>query len=176
MSLSSAGKILLERRPSVPKKSPDGNLMSISAYARHRKVSLAAVQEALKKGRIHFTDTEGKWINPTQADRDWSQNTDLSKVREDNETAKGYANARAAREHYLARLAKLEFEEKSAKLIDADKVQREAFEIARRVRDHLLNIPDRISAELVGITDQSTMHTVLTRELNAALQELSNEL
>lgn len=156
----------------MPKKSPDGKMMSISAYARHRKVSLAAVQDALKRGRIRFADSKGKWINPLEADRDWLRNTDLSKVREDNETTKGYATARAAREHYLARLAKLEFEEKSGKLIDAEKVKRDAFEIARRVRDHILNIPDRISAELVGINDQPTMHAVLTRELNTALREL----
>ncbi len=160
----------------MPKKSPDGNLMSLSAYARHRKVSLAAVQDALKRGRIRFSDTKGKWIDPKQADRDWSQNTDFSKAHQGYENDKGYTAARTARAHYLARLAKLEYEQKSAKLIDAEKVKQDAFELARRIRDHILNIPDRISAELVGITDQPTMHSVLTRELNSALQELSNEL
>ncbi len=156
----------------MPKKSPDGKLMSISAYARHRNVSLAAIQEALKRGRIQFPDSKGKWINPVQADRDWSQNTDVSKVRSGYESDKGYTTARTAREHYLARLAKLDYEEKIGKLVDAEKVKRDAFDIARRVRDHLLNIPDRISAELVGITDQPTMHSVLTREITTALQEL----
>ena len=164
----------------MPKKSPDGNLMSISAYAKHRKVSLAAVQDALKRGRIRFADTKGKWIHPKEADRDWSRNTDPAKVRkEESETdnqSRGYAAARAAREHYQARLAKLEYEEKTGKLIDAEKVKRDAFELARTVRDHILNIPDRISAELVGITDQPTMHSVLLRELNTALQGLSDEL
>ena len=35
---------------------------------------------------------------------------------------------------------------------------------------------NRISAELVGITDQPTMHSVLLRELNIALQELCGHL
>src|SRR3989338_1374870 len=159
----------------MPKKSPDGKLMSMSSYAKHRKVSLAAVQDALQRGRIHFKDVRGKWIDPLQADRDLVQNTDMAKTRKhepETSQSKNYAAARAAREHYQARLAKLEYEEKSGKLIDAEKVKKDAFELARRVRDHILNIPDRISAELVGITDQPTMHSVLLRELNTALQEL----
>ena len=156
----------------MPKKSPDGKLMSISAYAKHRKVSLAAVQDALKRGRIRFTDSKGKWIDPKKADQEWSRNTDFSKVRDNETESKGYSTARTAREHYMARLAKLEYEEKSGKLVDVEKVKKQAFELARITRDAILNIPDRISAELVGITDQATMHSVLTKELTNALLEL----
>lgn len=69
-----------------------------------------------------------------------------------------YFRARAVRESYLARLAKIEFEEKTAKLISRDEVQVAAFTKARTVRDNLLN-SDRLAATL----RQSRTQTKCTR-------------
>src|SRR5262249_34600236 len=59
-----------------------------------------------------------------------------------------YAASRAAREAYLARLAKLEFEQRSGKLVDADEVRAQIFALGRRLRDALLGIPDRLAPVL----------------------------
>ncbi len=53
-------------------------LMGYREYARHRGVTLGAVQKAIREGRI--TATEEKKIDSVAADRDWSLNTDSSRV------------------------------------------------------------------------------------------------
>lgn len=149
-------------------------LLTLRAYAKHRGVSLQAVQDALKYDRIK-KGKEGK-IDVAKADLDWERNTNPAKARHqkpsDPKENYNYHKARGVREVYEAQLAKLEFEEKSKKLIDAEKVKRQAFEIGRITRDSILSIPDRVSAELAGITDQATIHSLLTKELTNALQEI----
>lgn len=83
--------------------------------------------------------------------------------------------SRSIKEAFLARLAKIEYEERSGKLIPVDKVKVEAFKLARTVRDAILNIPDRISNELASYANEpAKIHERLTQELIAALEELVN--
>jgi len=84
-----------------------------------------------------------------------------------------YAGSRAAREAYLARLAKLDFERKSGKLIDADEVRAQLFALGRRARDSLRGVPDRLAPILVGQTDAAVIHRMLTEEIERGLAELS---
>ena len=84
-----------------------------------------------------------------------------------------YAASRAAREAYLARLAKLDFEQRSGKLIDADEVRAQIFGLGRRLRDALLGLPDRLAPVLAGQADQATVHQLLTEEIMVCLAELS---
>jgi len=85
-----------------------------------------------------------------------------------------YAASRAAREAYLARLAKLDFEERSGKLVDADEVRAQIFGLGRRLRDTLMGIPDRLAPVLAGLTDQAVIHRLLTDEIMTSLAELSS--
>lgn len=84
-----------------------------------------------------------------------------------------YAASRAARESYLARLAKLDFEQRSGRLVDADEVRAHIFGLGRRMRDALLGIPDRLAPVLVGQADQALIHQLITEELMTSLGELS---
>lgn len=52
--------------------------MGYRQYARHRGVTLGAVQKAIRDGRI-FVNENGK-IDSEIADRDWAANTDSSRV------------------------------------------------------------------------------------------------
>src|SRR6185436_10497658 len=155
-------------------------LVSLRKYAAHRRVSHTAVQKAIKQGRIK-TAPDGK-IDVAQADRDWDRNTSPVNVpkraaRVDGGAAGGssYAQSRAVRELYLARLAKIEFEERSGKLVSRDEVTVAAFTKARTVRDNLLNIPDRVAAVLAAETDPVRAHQILTDEIRKALIELSGD-
>lgn len=85
-----------------------------------------------------------------------------------------YAQSRAVREAYQARLAKLDFEQKSGKLVEVDKVKASAFKTARTVRDGLLNLPDRVAAELAHETDPAAVHLRLTKEIRIVLEALAN--
>jgi hypothetical protein len=85
-----------------------------------------------------------------------------------------YASSRAAREVYMARLAKLEFEERSGKLMDADQVRAQIFGLGRRLRDAFLGLPDRMAPVVTGQSDQAEVHRILTEEVTTCLAELSS--
>ncbi len=163
-------------------------IMSQRAYARHRGVALYAVQVAIKKGRISTT-ADGQ-IDSDVADREWEANTrkDPPKVKvnsrraaDDDPDPSGesfsvsqYTKARAVREHYQARLAKLEYEEKVGSLVSKDEVKVEAYNKFRTYRDGMLNIPDRVSSVLAAESDAAKVHAILTAEIRKALLEFAD--
>ena len=156
--------------------------VSIRQYAKHRGISHTAVQKAIKQGRIQSTP-EGK-IDVDLADREWDRNTTPASKpmpaaaprQAESATSTTYAHSRAVRESYLARLAKIEFEERSGKLISRDEVTVAAFTNSRTIRDNLLNIPDRIAALLAAENDPVQTHRILSDEIRRALSELSSEV
>ena len=174
-------------------------IMSMRAYAKHRGVSPEAVSKAVRTGRITtVTDEKGRRaIDPEVADREWQANTNVAhkttptRAEAAGETAPAqqneggerelgagavtYQKSKAMREAYMARLAGLEYQERLGKLISADKVKISAYNTARVVRDSILNIPDRIAAELASETDPHKVHTKLTEALIEALEELSRD-
>ena len=89
-----------------------------------------------------------------------------------NNPAATYNQARAVKEAYLARLTKLDLDQRSGLLVSVDSVKNEAFKIARQVRDSMLNIPDRIAPELAGETDTFKIHLRLTEEIRKALEAI----
>jgi hypothetical protein len=76
-------------------------------------------------------------------------------------------SSRAVRESYLARLAKIEFEARSGRLVCRDEVTGAAFTNSRTIRDNLLNIPDRIAAILAAESDHVQTHRILSDEIRS---------
>jgi hypothetical protein len=93
-------------------------------------------------------------------------------VAETGTNGAGYAQSRAVRMLYMARLAKLEYEIRSGKLVSVEDVKQKAFNQARTVRDRLLNIPDRIVPLVTVETDPQKIELVLMAEIRDALTEL----
>ncbi len=151
--------------------------MSLRAYARHRGVSLPAVQKAIATGRI-TTLPDGQ-IDPAVADRDWAENTRYSASHDDDgETfgASQYTKARAVREHYQARLAKIEYEERVGSLVSKDEIQVAAFNLGRQARDAMLNIPGRLAAQLAAETDEAKCFELLDGEIRKALNGFAESI
>ncbi len=156
-------------------------LLSLRAYAKHRGVALQAVQKAIASGRIQTTkDAKGRVaIDPVAADESWEASTDPSKQREEPEpqassqASSTYAISRANRELWQSKIAKLEYEKLNGTVIDAEEAKRTHFALARRVRDAILNVSNRIDGELAAETDPVKVHMILTRALNEALTELA---
>jgi hypothetical protein len=175
-------------------------LISQREYARRRGISHAAVQRALASGRI---STVGGKIDPDVADREWRENTDPSKPRNrmtgrprhrrasgqaetpmglgetpdgpgQNGTAAGYAKARAARELYQAQLAKLELDRQRGILVRADEVKLGAFSMARKSRDQLMALPDRVAGLLAAVQDPAEVHRILEDEVERICQEVAD--
>jgi len=170
--------------------------LSQAEYARHRGVSRQAVLKAVQAGRIHL-DSEGR-IDRQQADVAWMANTDpirggprsaglihgLTVVREEPSAGTrnpavvhpmlpSLATSRAVREAYMAKLARLDYEKRTGKLVDADRVRQAIFEVNRSTRDRLFVIPDRLAAILASIDDAAEVHRVLAEEVRVACEELS---
>lgn len=165
--------------------------LSQTDYAKHRGVSKAAVSKAIKEGRIqvHVDPKTGKRsINVAEADEQWKANSVAGQksaagvngqapaggAPAEPEKPKGpsYADSRAIREAYGARMAKLEFEEKMGSLISAERARQDSFKTARITRDAILAIPDKISHELAATADAHTVHVTLTKALIEALDQL----
>jgi hypothetical protein len=171
------------------------SVVSLRAYAKHRGVSLRAVQKAIQSGRIRTT-SDGK-VDVEQADGDWQRNTgprpragiasssppprhvpmaapDPPRQEVGGAGPLDYARARAVRENYLARLAKIDFEERSGKLVSRDEVQVAAFNKFRTFRDGMLNVSDRVAAMLAAESDPAKVHAILTAEIRKALLEFAD--
>jgi hypothetical protein len=154
------------------------------------------VQKALKAGRIH-TLADGN-IDVAATDVAWTANTApraqaparhrqepkahaaAHPTQETSEPARldsgsvDYSRARAVREGYMARLAKMLFEERSAKLVARAEVEVAAFNRFRAFRDGMLNIPDRLAAVLAAEGDAARVHELLASEIRKALQEFAD--
>ena len=176
--------------------------MSLRAYAKHRGVAMSAVQKAIRTGRI-TTATDGK-IDPAQGDAEWERNTaprprhrkSITPGRTAGRTALqvprqagtgpqpaldpsspgGYATARAVREQYLARITKIHHDQLAGKLVSRDEVAVEEFNEKRIIRDGVLNIAERVSAQLAAETDEKKVHEILTTELRNALNGIADGL
>ncbi len=88
-------------------------------------------------------------------------------------SAPDYQTSRAIREAYAARLAKLEYEERTAKLISSDEVEMRTFNLARRLRDRMQTLPRRLAAALAAEQDPRVIEQRLDEEIRQALEELS---
>jgi hypothetical protein len=191
--------------------------MTLRAYARHRGVSLRAVQKALKSGRISTREdgrldaevTDANWARntaprpqpsstqaaarpakPTAPPQSAHHNSGTQRPEAESqrpeaqrrepaepprlESGLEYSKARAVRESYLARLAKIDFEERTEKLVSADEVRVASFNRFRQFRDGMLNIPDRLAAVLAAETNPRQVHELLATEIRKALLEFAD--
>ncbi len=96
----------------------------------------------------------------------------VEKGKDSKAATASFAEAQAEKECYKAKLAKLEYEEKIGRLVDRESVERDAFRVARVVRDPMLSLPDRLAGLVTAESDQVKNHALLTKEILAALKGL----
>ena len=125
----------------------------------------------IAKGRTVYYDKDAaikawNYENPTQQDSTRIPTTELE--------IPSFNDSRAKTEYFRAEMARLDLEEKEEKLCDAEKVKREAFSIARSVRDAVNSIPDRVANQFAAETDSVVIHQALSEELRKALERLTD--
>jgi hypothetical protein len=174
------------------------SLLNQAKYAKHAGISKAAVSKLVSRGRLDealvdngagnaLIDSEvadrirsegikpygkknpPKRIRPEISDDEKQQTIFDAGVPKCN----NFTEAQKIDREYQAALRKLDLEQRQGKLIDAEQVEKDAYEIGRRVRDSVLSIPDRISASLAVINDESEIHNRLKTELRNALTGLA---
>ncbi len=170
--------------------------MSFADYARHRGISHPALSSYIKREVLpkdcYYVSETGKYrfyteICDTVLDNRTSKNMmrskqKLAEVKKDIEDGKGeiavgqqYAKAKASKEAINARLAQLELQEKEGKLVAADDVKKEGFELARNLREQIFNIPNRISAILAAEPDPRKCFDILSAELRQAFETIDKK-
>ena len=151
-------------------------LVTQSEYAKAKGVSKQYISKIVKQGKLQLVDGR---IDEELADEILCLSDRVSKIDDDSENTqdlhKRYWKARLKFEENRARILELEREEKEQSLIPAEEVRKTLFTKGRVVRDAFLNIPDRVAAEIAGISDEKQIHKILTREIMICLEELSRE-
>lgn len=169
-------------------------LVTKAEYARHRGIRKPSVTKLITQDKILVTpegliDQElsdlllDNFSQTRSAPKESTQSnigsgpvaTARKNLIERLESTGTYAEKRALLTGYKAELAKLELERAKGKLVDADTVEKAAFDCARKVRDGILSIPIRIAAILAAESSEQKVREYLTAELTQALEELSNE-
>jgi len=177
--------------------------MSITEYARHRGCDLKAVQYAVKTGRIQRGEdgrieseqADKDWEKntdhtrarygprrrnvraegvPSWAAQQHAQGEAAAFADPQRQAgATNFSQARAAREIYEARIKKLEFEQMQGNLVSRRGMEVAAYNRGRIIRDAMMNIPNRIAAQLAAETDPATVHEQLEAEIRTVLEEFA---
>ena len=84
-----------------------------------------------------------------------------------------YAQSRAIREAYQARLAKLDFEERSGKLVDADEVKIRWFKLITAAKTRIMGIPAACKTRIADLP--LPVIAAIDAVCREALEDLANE-
>jgi len=175
-------------------------------YSRRRKVTPKAVEDAILAGRIHRSATgdidpeqaDRDW----EANTDPSKHPRQKRAYEIEKAAGAqraktadeyrqqqaeqfdidklgklpYATARAIKENMTAKQAWIEVQKSLGELLDRREVADEIEKLYRVFRDAVLNIPNRVAAQVANVTEIADVQDVIAGEIHSALDELSATL
>lgn len=168
--------------------------MNLRKYAEDRKVEYTQLSKWAGQGRFS-SDAMRKdgrlWVvvdpqeldrqiaeakAPDRGGRDGGPAIDQALLQQQNRAAAipSFAQSRAIREAYAARLTRLEFDQRSGKLIDKAELKMKLAKLHMAVRDSLRTIPDRVAPIVAAETDQAKIHAMLLKEIGQALEGLGN--
>ena len=118
------------------------------------------------KARIAATADPGK----DDVSAKW-QNKPQPRQEDDEEGTPSYQDARAEKERYSAKMAKLEYEKAIGKLVDKADVQAVVEDVITQFRQGLENLPYRLASELVGL-DLDGIRAALKQEVFDSLAKM----
>lgn len=150
-------------------------LLSRREYAKHRGVDDKAVRNAIATGRI---TTINDMIDPEIADKQWDENTHheyapRGHISDDRSSSIAQSN-RQKKETLEILLKKLEYEEKSGKLIPRAEMERDVFNASRAARDLWKGAPHKIAPLLIGKTDMTEIEQILEKPFDKFLETLTS--
>lgn len=167
--------------------------MNLRKYAEDRKVEYTQLSKWAGQGRFNSDALrkDGRlWVvvdpqeldrqvaaakAPDRGGRDGGPAIDQALLQQQNRAAAipSFAQSRAIREAYAARLTRLEYDQRSAKLVDKNELKMKLAKLHMAVRDSLRTIPDRVAPIVAAETDQTKIHAMLLKEIGQALEGLS---
>ena len=168
--------------------------LSIRECARRLGVSDTAVHKALRAGRV-AKDAQGGMPWP-ETERRWHANSDAAKRTHAGSQGSprratdlpvsapppaaeaalsgglSYAQSRAVREAFAARLAKLDYEQKAGKLVNADEVKVQWFKLVTAAKTRILGIPAAVKQRAADLP--LSVVNVIDEICREALEDLAN--
>lgn len=141
--------------------------------ARRLNVSRPSVCKAVKSGRI--TPDEDGLFDPVEAELQWLANSRPQAPAGGGKTKGahgGYAQARARKEHALARMAELRLEQATGRLAEREALEFVLMDHAAILRGLLENLPDRLAPQLLALRD----HASIIQLLDGAFFQLQHDL
>ncbi len=87
-----------------------------------------------------------------------------------------YADARTRNEQIDILINTVKLEKEQGKLVPIEQVKNDAFEIGKKLKEGLLNIPDRICDYLASEKDPAKIHNIITKEIKEVLEEIAEAL
>lgn len=155
--------------------------MKTTEFAEKIGVSRQAVLQAIKRGRLPKSARKvgNAWhVDPELGPVEYRANVDMTRrpprkdhgrVIDGESDYPDFNESRAKRVYFEAQLLEMEVKLREGRLIDRDTIRDKSFKLGRQVRDGMLNIPDRIAADLAAETDAFKVHARLTKEIREAL-------
>ncbi|KAG8290533.1 hypothetical protein J6590_079668 [Homalodisca vitripennis] len=159
-----------ERRKRVEK-------ITQTEWAREIGVSKQYVCYLVKKGIVELEDglvSREQANEAVAAIRDPSQPLRRKNPENTSNLSTMLLKTRIKNEMERGKLLEAKARAEIGELVSVEEVKTEAFNVARVVRNNLLNIPNRVSALLASLSDTEKIHMALTEEITNSLQELSN--
>lgn len=114
-------------------------------------------QETEKTSTASPADTEDEIDPPTEFDLNIAQ----------------FQKSKAATETHRARKLELEIAEREGRLLDAEDVRKKIFKMVGETKEKLLNMPSKISPELVSMDDPIEIENKIRKEIDDILENLS---
>ena len=154
----------------IAKKNPP---VSQAEYARTKGVSKVYIGR-LVKDEIITLDDSGK-IDPELADKqiaDAMPEGIGAKKKKSSGKKSSFSEAKTKEKRLQVSLLELSYQEKSGELVKAKDVEVAAFNEARKLRDNMLNIPDRVSALIAAESDENVVRQIITDEIEKGLQNV----
>lgn len=159
---------------------PNKQYLTQKEYAEYRGCPRSKVIDAISSGKISTSITEDgkRRIDWRKADEDWEANSDMSKSRmpvDENHEKNGvpkYAESRAIREAFNARIKKLEYEEKNGALVKIITIKAKLNQLAYSVKEQIRTLPQMLAAEFAAETDARKIELRLMKEIDRCLSDL----
>lgn len=152
--------------------------MSQGEYARHRGVSRQYISRLAKAGILVMR--QGK-VDVAATDTVLDDRPEKTPEATPSPVETGpqptsYAQAKLADMVFRAKLRRLEFDIRSAKLIAADEVKVKWYALARQIRDKLLAMPSKLAPQLAALGEAKEIRELLDVEIVALLRGLQEEI
>lgn len=165
-----------------------GKRITTREFARLVGVPQPDVVKAMRSGRLHKSvgrDGSGRCFiaDSELAEKEWRERATPRKPAPASpgpRTKRPEPETKADADRLVAiereRKLRLENDTREGTLVEAVQVRRRSFEVARTIRDSLLNVPDRLASELAAEGDAAKVHARLDEEIRAALIALADTL